>query len=1374
MENKNVTTTIIDPYDENTAVLHSNAESILKSSECKEKYAMMSDGSLIKGQNGKNLHILSIPETVVAIRFKSRFVYSGTENEVHKLWLSAAFYKSGYDEDNFDIYQYECFSAGRLTYSDFEDKKKWIVIPRDLFNDKNIYLYICSGSSKKISANDIEFYTYPTGNFYYYEKPVAMSLLENQSISDSRILLGEVKDENGNEVCGTFEWAEQSEDEKKAMVLKPDTVYKCFTASNLVFRLKNGGDVLKCPPITVNIYRKNRNTKAKSSLPGKDITAFVWQSGSENDRVRKQYLTDDKTEDFSGIYNTYRYILDSFSLGSVYSSISSLTLIKPEQAGKEAVRILAGQPEGYRCISIEGYLETLMGGYIRLAEEKAMDANNVYKKDKENGLEMARKNLEKAVLEVDSLYEICGSRFFYDICEKTIDEVENSDSISDKTKKYITRGLGINSTESGCERLKNIIRDIFKFISEAGVPVDYVYCDIEKINNEARSMKSRHRFLDKDYSEYESDYDKQAFAETVFSQIKTLKPDIYRDLLRRGYIVNNNKHPLYEVWKNNDSSNDKVADYGVHTDTAYHTRRNLNIWDAVMKSYVNDLMYKYVMEPVLSFYPGVKCSAYAHSMAAGYINQADRYETYLGGSVLLNPKMYSCVNLYGSYHSEYFKKLCMDNWKMPPNPKTAFSILVGHVNRLRAASISSERKTMAFICSNPAWTSSSFPVIPSDFSTEDRGYYKEYLYHVFLCNPDKVIAYFNTDCIADTEKPYYKTAYTELENVLEELNEIFMGEEYAPVDDSLALETEPFLISGVKTASGRIWRVTFDIFSWKKSKKDNSVCFYFSKNDNPGENNNIVEVEFPDAEIIEGFGESKYGYWIKTSEDTSPEISHKSNYYEMNPAYEQNKSDLESDLLIEKNKESSKFFIEKFNIFGEWAMNQTWEMEVKVPNVMGGTGKNGGISILHHSYSPAIRIDFMDGKINASCVDGDNKAFMELKPGEAYKFRRKFSFSNGSVQEKNQINDEVSFGNNTLYITESAVGLSDNRQAFFQTFNIASGNTDLCECGNLKIYPCGSNVKLELFRKRDGINITRVNRNMEIYSSLTENTAVYDYLIGKLSWLNASEQSVNYIIRYCYTSNDTEEPENTNVICKQSVEIGDEGYVTFELPEMPPDTMNVYLYLCEMKGENDEIVVEKYKIPIDNVITARLFVWKNGNENMVGHCVTESDAGYSATVEIKEISSNTNFITETKYAAHIVFEADEKYNFNVCSVLINDEAADIVEKDSKRVEVEYQFSVDTVSSLLKRTLSASDMIFFLKDLKVGKKLPLEQMKAKIAIGRKNSKGALNIISEGAAVITSGGKTSAKNINLEATVQPVKPLRNIENKLDDDILDEKKL
>ena len=145
--------------------------------------------------------------------------------------------------------------------------------------------------------------------------------------------------------------------------------------------------------------------------------------------------------------------------------------------------------------------------------------------------------------------------------------------------------------------------------------------------------------------------------------------------------------------------------------------------------------------------------------------------------------MYSCGAIYGKITAEYYKKLCMDNWKMFPNKRNYFSYFVGNVIKLRSLLVSTQSekqrngKFNAFISSFNIWVN-GYLQGDDDEETKQRfkqlaeegddtidtlkAYHNEFMYHVFLCCPDKAIAYFqvetraiNNNVTTDGVKTYY-------------------------------------------------------------------------------------------------------------------------------------------------------------------------------------------------------------------------------------------------------------------------------------------------------------------------------------------------------------------------------------------------------------------------------------------------------------------------------------------------------------------------------------------------------------------------------------------------------------------------------------------
>ena len=460
--------------------------------------------------------------------------------------------------------EYLCWHYGTIFNNEMNSEEDWIVVPREIFTDVDDYVYLCICASDK-NKPELNKILFPKDCLFFYDLPVATSVYEGQKLGNSKIILGRVmaylpKTKGiplslcGYKECkGKFEWKNKTE-VVKAGVNKTVKITQRNDYNYII-----SGKKISCPSIELYVYKK------KPADRQKDITAFVWHSGNEDDIVKKEYLGDDS-------YNKYSYIQDCLSSDTMYHSYVSLTRLTGENAARYAVRSLAHQPEGNRCFSIDSnHLVYLMGGALKRVFDLLANIN------KENKLDILR--------QVDMLYEINQSKLFYDspvsygvdiLDRLEIPNVEMFDRPNididlrgkedmqevlsfpltgvqnkrillkpepkyiqkwrqafEKAKYYMHDVLGIDEGGNGCAALKSVLTSVFKDIDSLGVKVDYVFCDIEGIRCDAQMLKIR--LKKNEYKEWRKVSDDLVFYKELCKELEGTEWE--KELRRRGYDI---------------------------------------------------------------------------------------------------------------------------------------------------------------------------------------------------------------------------------------------------------------------------------------------------------------------------------------------------------------------------------------------------------------------------------------------------------------------------------------------------------------------------------------------------------------------------------------------------------------------------------------------------------------------------------------------------------------------------------------------------------------------------------------------------------------------------------------------------------------------
>jgi hypothetical protein len=138
---------------------------------------------------------------------------------------------------------------------------------------------------------------------------------------------------------------------------------------------------------------------------------------------------------------------------------------------------------------------------------------------------------------------------------------------------------------------------------------------------------------------------------------------------------------------------------------------------------------------------------------------------------------------------------------------------------------------------------------------------------------------------------------------------------------------------------------------------------------------------------------------------------------------------------------------------------------------------------------------------------------------------------------------------------------TEQERAYQSIIDIASQNAlfkwDDITVHDFKMYFTQQHEKLELFRESDGVNIGRVNKQFQAYANLPVETKWNDTLVGKLSWLNATDKPVKYAITFDMLDGNQELIDQHKTTFK--VEANSEGNVMIPLPPLDKSTRRVEL-----------------------------------------------------------------------------------------------------------------------------------------------------------------------------------------------------------------------
>lgn len=913
--------------------------------------------------------------------------------------------------------------------------------------------------------------------------------------------------------------------------------------------------------INVPVYPRN----------SKPFYSFVWRT---NDLAKSEFI--EKKISRPQKHHTHPGLFDNFGLAQIYNSPASISTTTTSYAVEQITRGLLAQPKGKRSISVDGFLLQLLGGACFEAQELKIvptcpEAKKVDYENKE--IRLTRDYLYSMIYSGSAnnstTDNFSGEGFlFYDspihynnpkvvpgreLDEGLVEKLKNYDTgkeekkkehpfirylISNnnrikRAKKYFSEWLDLGDPDdkndkrptSGSHAVQKLLNEIFTGVHQYGIEIDYIYSDLERLYNTAWLLRTRHRlehFYEKtdtstDESRCPNFYNIDLYKKNGHLECKKMwdsvceserfQNEILPKLESRGftpYIKGKITDDIYlsavnnSFWRNLPTQR-PIFGYWINENFAQ--RREINIWDCVMTEYTAELQQTYVMDPILKNNPKAKYSLYAHVAAKGhsqYGTYAMFFEPYLGGSIKLPKGMSSSTSIYGGQASEGHCKFNLDDYRCFAQDNSAFTLFKYEINHIRIARNDNPNGFMPF------YSCRHYREIHNDL-LDKATYYKDTLFHSWLCQPEQMIAYFHYDSEIkaaftssypkEPQQTYFRSCYEDTQQILDELNSIVKRPIVKTLDTPIVNECDPFILTGIETSQERIWRLTFD----------NRKCVktgFFSKSQKKELNIKIGKknISFAKGVIRK---EDATGFWIAAPKKTEPKITTEKDFFETAPSYYiDNPFDT---LFMPQNNRKHYTFEESegVTIFGESAPFQIWEAKIKFDKISEGTqlfkinvNRLGIEEGKWYIFTARVRIprpEFIYGE----SVNRDDKRFeIELTyEGDGKKRVYNDSFAVHIDRDKKWEH---------YYTPITSIELGEDKNGT---------KADSIHCEYFKILIDKMNIRADIFRESDGVNIARVNKQFEEFkNTLMAKTRCTDSFDVRISWLNALDTGENYTI----------------------------------------------------------------------------------------------------------------------------------------------------------------------------------------------------------------------------------------------------------------------
>ena len=706
------------------------------------------------------------------------------------------------------------------------------------------------------------------------------------------------------------------------------------------------------------------------------------------------------------------------------------------------------------------------------------------------------------------------------------------------TNKYVRSEEKPEGPISGCEALQNLLDKVFGALQKKHhINVDYIFCDFEKIRNTANEIRNAGRGYyikdDKNLSNNLIESTRDQVWDSILEALKDRQGKeteeyrkIYEKLEQRGYAFTDKGKALMldDVKASLFTNIYGKSSNGYNLSSTYAQRRNINIWDCVMMEYYAGLLDKYLVGPIRKHSPNAIRSLHAINNQAGYINHhqnGSEFETYLGGSVTLPTGMRSNPCLY-TLKLDAFEKDSMDNWKTYIPKITPFARLKFDINNVRAAMLSNPNEGVhPFMATQYKWNNyvinrpddkgktKEERFVPTSEQLNEVSYnacfQREMLIHSWMCKPEMMYAYisYNDDTKYSghllkttsntnsatyepvSKQDYLKEVFDDIQKTINELNCILNPcKKTKSLIQDIIPENSPFILSGWEIGKYQVYRITLEKYDDPKAfmnvrylrRSGKGVfCARFSRlrKKMALKREILASVDGKTVVFPNAYilkPEKGPGRWIVMKGSVRPYVLTERDYYEKNPSLDMQGC---QQPVFQGSQEVS--VLDNTSVFGEIARNQKWEATIKL-----GKTFNSNTKIFEDAL-------------------GDS--YKQYKAEQEYVFTKELDLNGTDVERPKK----------TLTIADSSN-----------------------EVTRVKAIIQGANVRIDLYRESDGVNIGRVKN--------CSKTEITDRLMLKVSWLNATNQDIQYMLHYNYGG-------SFKMLYKKKIlaRSGDEGYVLIPL-----------------------------------------------------------------------------------------------------------------------------------------------------------------------------------------------------------------------------------
>ncbi len=400
------------------------------------------------------------------------------------------------------------------------------------------------------------------------------------------------------------------------------------------------------------------------------------------------------------------------------------------------------------------------------------------------------------------------------------------------------------------------LREFLLKYKEAGGQLDGLVVDVEYLNVYAIYIHSR--FFGKDKFVYKKIMDNPLYAERIRPELEA-----------RGF-------QFYEP-----VSDYTPEIYGIHPSAGAQYSQCDDIWDAVMRSYLNTSVTE-ACAPVWEYYPDAIVSDYQSKNIKSWmkeLNDAGTLTTlggnYTGAGNSNNENTYSVrpYNFFTSKSDNTAEYKTVAGYNRALFENNPFFMFQYDANLMKNTYIAADGEDVSF------WISTYRYNQHNKNSVSFTPYYTETLLHMGMLDPSAYLGY-----IIESEVGYqddYELSLKIINDIMAELTRVVGAADRKPID-VIPNWNNYYVLSGMNAGGKNIWRLTPNTYkvALEDFQVEGAADLTFSV---LGQT-----ITFPQGKIIEN-GEvtevGTCGYWIETPADVVPVASRTENYYSTYPAY---------------------------------------------------------------------------------------------------------------------------------------------------------------------------------------------------------------------------------------------------------------------------------------------------------------------------------------------------------------------------------------------------------------------------------------------------------------------------------------------------------